>query len=173
VVQALWDAYPAAEWHFRLYATGPLGRVHTDLSVAACRALIEKEEDPELQEWLATSLVEHFSSEGNELAVQMMRDKPYLNELRFALVPACLLLGQHFPGLEEWRRDLAGIERRASALESMPEPPTAPERGPSHLPPPPVLRPVRVEKTVGRNDPCPCGSGKKFKKCCMNKPGPS
>jgi len=22
-------------------------------------------------------------------------------------------------------------------------------------------------KTVGRNDPCPCGSGKKYKKCCM------
>jgi preprotein translocase subunit SecA len=21
---------------------------------------------------------------------------------------------------------------------------------------------------VGRNDPCPCGSGKKYKKCCMN-----
>ena len=25
--------------------------------------------------------------------------------------------------------------------------------------------PVRVEKTAGRNDPCPCGSGKKYKKC--------
>jgi preprotein translocase subunit SecA len=25
--------------------------------------------------------------------------------------------------------------------------------------------PVRVEKRVGRNDPCPCGSGKKFKAC--------
>ena len=25
--------------------------------------------------------------------------------------------------------------------------------------------------TVGRNDPCPCGSGKKFKQCCMGKPG--
>ena len=24
-------------------------------------------------------------------------------------------------------------------------------------------------KDVGRNDPCPCGSGKKFKKCCINK----
>ena len=23
--------------------------------------------------------------------------------------------------------------------------------------------------TVGRNDPCPCGSGKKFKKCCAAK----
>ncbi len=22
---------------------------------------------------------------------------------------------------------------------------------------------------VGRNDPCPCGSGKKYKKCCMEK----
>jgi preprotein translocase subunit SecA len=25
--------------------------------------------------------------------------------------------------------------------------------------------PVRVEKRVGRNDPCPCGSGKKYKQC--------
>ena len=25
---------------------------------------------------------------------------------------------------------------------------------------------VNAEKKVGRNDPCPCGSGKKFKKCC-------
>ena len=25
---------------------------------------------------------------------------------------------------------------------------------------------VRSKKKVGRNDPCPCGSGKKFKKCC-------
>ncbi len=28
---------------------------------------------------------------------------------------------------------------------------------------------VIVEPKVGRNDPCPCGSGKKYKKCCMNK----
>ena len=26
--------------------------------------------------------------------------------------------------------------------------------------------PVRNENKVGRNDPCPCGSGKKYKKCC-------
>lgn len=26
---------------------------------------------------------------------------------------------------------------------------------------------------VGRNDPCPCGSGKKYKKCCMNKSNPT
>ncbi len=26
--------------------------------------------------------------------------------------------------------------------------------------------PVKVEKKVGRNEPCPCGSGKKYKQCC-------
>jgi SWIM/SEC-C metal-binding protein len=26
-----------------------------------------------------------------------------------------------------------------------------------------------ISKKVGRNDPCPCGSGKKYKKCCGSK----
>ena len=29
-----------------------------------------------------------------------------------------------------------------------------------------VTQPIRAEKKVGRNDPCPCGSGKKYKNCC-------
>lgn len=28
---------------------------------------------------------------------------------------------------------------------------------------------VHREKKIGRNDPCPCGSGKKYKKCCGRK----
>src|SRR5262245_11339937 len=31
------------------------------------------------------------------------------------------------------------------------------------------LKPRIVEKKVGRNEPCPCGSGRKYKNCCMNK----
>ncbi len=31
------------------------------------------------------------------------------------------------------------------------------------------LRSVRQTEKVGRNDSCPCGSGKKYKKCCMRK----
>ncbi|AEE90999.1 translocase binding subunit (ATPase) [Tepidanaerobacter acetatoxydans Re1] len=27
-------------------------------------------------------------------------------------------------------------------------------------------QPIRKQKKIGRNDPCPCGSGKKYKKCC-------
>lgn len=29
--------------------------------------------------------------------------------------------------------------------------------------------PISVEKKVGTNDPCPCGSGKKYKNCCGKK----
>ena len=32
---------------------------------------------------------------------------------------------------------------------------------------------VRRETKVGRNDPCPCGSGKKYKRCCLGKPQPA
>ncbi|BEP30313.1 SEC-C metal-binding domain-containing protein [Helicovermis profundi] len=31
-------------------------------------------------------------------------------------------------------------------------------------------KPFSVKKNkIGRNDPCPCGSGKKYKKCCLGK----
>jgi hypothetical protein len=31
------------------------------------------------------------------------------------------------------------------------------------------LYPVRSEPKIPRNSPCPCGSGKKYKHCCINK----
>jgi len=47
---------------------------------------------------------------------------------------------------------------KSDASESSSSRPEAP-REPQHV------QPIRVEKRVGRNDPCPCGSGKKFKSC--------
>jgi preprotein translocase subunit SecA len=35
----------------------------------------------------------------------------------------------------------------------------------------PKAQPVRSAPRVGRNDPCPCGSGKKYKKCCGKESG--
>ena len=41
-----------------------------------------------------------------------------------------------------------------------------PQAGP--VPTPPRERNARTPmRNVGRNDPCPCGSGKKYKKCCL------
>jgi len=33
----------------------------------------------------------------------------------------------------------------------------------------PDIMPVIAKPKIGRNQPCPCGSGKKHKKCCLNK----
>ena len=53
-------------------------------------------------------------------------------------------------------------------LDLFPEPPQRSAR--EMLPDTTVLQPIRnTEQKVGRNDPCPCGSGKKFKKCCLGK----
>ncbi|MDD5596258.1 MAG: SEC-C metal-binding domain-containing protein [Candidatus Omnitrophica bacterium] len=43
----------------------------------------------------------------------------------------------------------------------MPEAPAKPNFSSAK---PPAQR--TAEAKVGRNDPCPCGSGKKYKKCC-------
>lgn len=29
-----------------------------------------------------------------------------------------------------------------------------------------IVKPLRVQKRIGRNEPCTCGSGKKHKHCC-------
>ena len=34
---------------------------------------------------------------------------------------------------------------------------------------PPPVEPIHADAKPGRNDPCPCGSGKKYKQCCAKK----
>jgi preprotein translocase subunit SecA len=57
----------------------------------------------------------------------------------------------------------AQVEQKASAsaYSGVPEPEAPPDPGAGK-----VRQMVRAEPKVGRNDPCPCGSGKKYKKCC-------
>ena len=61
-------------------------------------------------------------------------------------------LGRFFRRRERKERD-----RRALPTEEEPS-----------LPPP--VEPIKGEEEPGRNDPCRCGSGKKYKRCC-GKPG--
>lgn len=60
------------------------------------------------------------------------------------------------------RTDLSGLkttkEDVAPGANGQPMPANAPRRSDN-------LQPVKVGEKVGRNDPCPCGSGKKYKKC--------
>jgi len=36
-------------------------------------------------------------------------------------------------------------------------------------PEPQIVAPLTKARVVGRNDPCPCGSGTKYKKCCLGR----
>jgi hypothetical protein len=172
VVQALRDAYVTAEWPFRLYAQGALGHIHTDLAVQTCIELLDNEQDLDLKNWLAQSLVQRFSYEGNERARKVLLSDPDLYHLKRALLTACKLMGQDFPELEQWRKDIEEETLRKPFLygrtseSSWSQTPSATSAAAPAFRQAPYLKP---EKKVGRNDPCPCGSGKKFKKCCLNK----
>ena len=52
---------------------------------------------------------------------------------------------------QETKQDLSDPNQQAAANRDTREPQRT--------------EPIRVQKTPGRNDPCPCGSGKKFKNC--------
>ena len=41
--------------------------------------------------------------------------------------------------------------------------------GEDEEPLPPPVEPIHTDQKPKRNDPCPCGSGKKFKLCCGQK----
>ena len=81
---------------------------------------------------------------------------------------------QDIARMEEQRRATQAMEFKhaeAPTLGSQP-PPAAAGAGPGQAAPPPLpagqlpAAPfVREERKVGRNEPCPCGSGKKFKHC--------
>lgn len=65
---------------------------------------------------------------------------------------------------------IAQYDERQKAIESVepyPIPKSAPAPQPPKRKPGGSELPMRSLVKAGRNDPCPCGSGKKFKKCCL------
>src|SRR5205823_13028254 len=103
------------------------------------------------------------------------------SDLMARLVAVSTILGVAFPEYPIWKRQAeehqAQTERRMKEMEAFLQAPAQPALPPKAAParargemlerkPIPFLS---TDKPVGRNDPCPCGSGKKYKKCCMNK----
>ena len=65
----------------------------------------------------------------------------------------------------EQRTDMSRMQVRKDDTDAGPMPEMMDPGGEYHDPTPVKQEPVRVAPRVGRNDPCPCGSGKKFKQC--------
>jgi uncharacterized protein YecA (UPF0149 family) len=55
------------------------------------------------------------------------------------------------------------LERQQQVQQQNPN--QRPQGGMPQGPPQPIQQVVRQDPKVGRNDPCPCGSGKKYKSC--------
>ncbi|ASQ90600.1 preprotein translocase subunit SecA [Prosthecochloris sp. GSB1] len=120
-----------------------------------------------------------YKQEAFKLFVTMLRDIEHETlSMAFKLFPVTEEARQR---IEEERKKaavkqerlVAMHEKAETAYRNRPSETTneagdagANEKGASNGGQPPPAQPVRAEKTPGRNDPCPCGSGKKYKNCC-------
>ncbi len=192
VLHAVAEAFPTAEIHFRIYAINPLEKIHSDLAVAKCVQLLSQEQDHGIRNQLAEALLHHFADEGIEAARQQLigRELDFEGKgLRNSLLETCSLMGERFPEYEEWlaiekaektehwkrikelEGDPAGLMlfalEKLTGKKSADNPQTKPILPPASgfaLP-----QKTASKQKVGRNDPCPCGSGKKFKNCCLRR----
>jgi hypothetical protein len=190
VLGAIAEAFPDAERHFRVFATQPLENIHSDLAVEIGLRLLGQEQDEMVRGDLAHVLLSQFATEAIEATRQLLLGRPELDfegrGLRDYLLETCILTGERFPEFDEWsaasQAEKEAHWKRVKELEGDPagllmfalekltgkKAPEVPRARPP-LPPKPHLslpRQPEWRQKVGRNDPCPCGSGKKFKKCC-------
>jgi hypothetical protein len=182
--EAVTEGWLEAVWDYRLYATSALERIHADTTVRRCLELLPQDKDLGIRTKLADALLGQFAGEGIEPVREMVQGRAYdpmSSDLMRKLVAVSTALGVTFPEYPAWKREaeekLARQKRRMQEMRGFFQAPAKPPLAPKPAPakergdflerkPAPFLR---SEKQVGRNDPCPCGSGKKFKKCCMSR----
>ena len=194
VLESVAEAYANAPRHFRLYATQPLEFIRTDLAVEKCLHLLRQEKDQHIRLDLAHALLSQLSQEGIEEARKLLVGRK-LNlenrQLRNYLVETCTMMDERFPEYDEWlateKAEKAEHWRRVSELEGDPnglllfalekligenatDMTTATKSVPHASRQSPAPK-SESQQRVGRNDPCPCGSGKKFKQCCLKRQG--
>ena len=63
------------------------------------------------------------------------------------------------------RQESPRLQTSKAGVENLSERMSSQRQGGGAQVAPKKIEPIRTEKKVGRNDPCPCGSGKKFKQC--------
>ena len=172
IVETICRDWASAPWHYKLYASSALEHIHSDLTVSKCLELLEREESSDIRVSLIGAALGSFSSDGIGPAWELSHRG--IHELRRDLVGAAMLMGLSFPELEQWKDEVKKhderVKQRMQSLMADP-PPEAKPKSPSfdHLIEPPPQPAIARKEKVGRNDPCPCGSGKKYKKCCLGK----
>jgi len=137
-----------------IFATSIIENIKTDKAVESLREAYRQTNDIDDQDLIIEALCHQLSREAFPEINEHM-EKGYLShyvDLEMTAYSYCSILGLDNPQIELWRE--AAMEREMYAKNVS-------KQG-SLLSP----APIRNDNKVGRNDPCPCGSGKKYKKCC-------
>jgi hypothetical protein len=137
-----------------IFATSIIENIKTDKAVESLREAYRQTNDIDDQDLIIEALCHQLSIEAFPEINEHM-EKGYLShyvDLEMTAYSYCSILGLDHPEIELWRE--AAMERETYAKNVS-------KQG-SLLSP----APIRNDNKVGRNDPCPCGSGKKYKKCC-------
>ncbi len=190
VVNALADHWRRGHGDFRRGAAEIMGHIHTDLSVEKLLEFFPLEKDGDTKEFLAHALLDHFAPEAVEPIRHLVLDdelSPDEMDLKYHLIAACTIMGAAFPDYQRWFEDALRNNfgwydyerdrirqnfRETDEDEGWDEDDDLEVGGNEEqdLEEEPPVIPFPVErKRMGRNDPCPCGSGKKYKKCCLHK----
>ncbi len=174
-ITAVADIFRQSKWHLRISASGLLKRVHSDLAVATALELLPDEKDQAVRAFLADGLISQFAFEAIEPLRQFVRRGDYDEtdaDLKSGLLVATTLMGVELPEREQWKADVERErQERAKRLLQRMKAGEARDRRQARqwIEPDEYIEEEPPRTRTGRNDPCPCGSGKKFKKCCLKK----
>jgi hypothetical protein len=176
------DEFAESDWTFKFCAANTLGDLKYPESEAAILELLKSETDSMVRTLLCTSLCQLISEHALETIRKEIASgsREAFRETASLVLAVAEMLGQALPRESvqwrresnrqheamkqmeaEWQSDEAsgstGRADHALGMESSDQPGTSVE----------PTRPIRHDgPRAGRNDPCPCGSGKKYKKCC-------
>ena len=193
VIRAIEATFLEEEWHWQLYASSVFGHIHSDETFRAATGLLHVDSlDEDIRQNLSHGLACQFSTEGLETVGKYLDtlddwlDDPEWTGTLSAMQATSKLLQINWPQLDDWQAQIeeAFKSGRASLFrrpQQWPEDNDFDEDDRGKEPfdadddfirPAPPDTVIHEEPRVGRNDPCPCGSGKKFKKCCLSKAKP-
>ncbi len=185
IVRRIKSIFPTGPFLFRDTSATLLGEIKHPESEDAILTLLKKEDDVDIRTELCYGLCQLFSEQGVEVVRQQIADgyNESLVSLEEALLPVAKILGIELPESERWREQREELEqlqldRRRELDEFGPDFDPLKVQGDDPFAPSGSIRGNgqgasttyhHHENKVGRNDPCPCGSGKKYKKCCEGK----
>ncbi len=177
------DRYDEAPFSFQLATHNILASLHSPEAASILRGLIERQDDDSDSVCILLATILRMGVDDDALfdrAIMFVNEYQGIevNDLRDVVAGFALATGSDRPGVEKVIRAAKKVEysitkstrRLDRLLEAQPPAPKYDPRASasegSVADSTEVITYVRAEPKVGRNDPCPCGSGKKYKKCC-------